>query len=266
MFFPSNQFMKITGSILLISILLAESFTACKKNSNTASQGALLMTLSKSSAKLEEPVYASTNVNDIGHGVIKWSVNPSSNNWVSSSAGKSVILFSSPGQYSVTANYFSDSAAQVPSDSSSSPVTVTDSLYTDTVAFCNVAVSAPVLSGDQIILTPLNSLDTGLVLLAHTQGVYPNVPVINYTITSFGQDGYAFVFNSIEEFPCYVNNGPTPATTILYLGKLDNGNYSIQFSLFETNYSGTLSVTNAGFSFTWNYSSGVVISPPEISR
>jgi hypothetical protein len=258
--------MKSTVSIILISFLIAGGFTACKKNSNPVSQGALMMTLSKSSAKLEEPVYASTNVNDIGHGVIKWSINPSSSNWVSSSAGKSVILFSNPGQYTVTANYFSDSAAQVPSDSSSAPITVSDSLYTDTVAFCNVAVSVPVVSGDQIMLTPLNSLDTGLVLLAHTQEVYPNVPVIDYTITSFGQGSYAFGFNSIEEFPCYVNNGPTPATTILYLGNLANGTYSLQFSLLGTSYSGTLSVTNTGFGFTWNYSSGVVISPLEISR
>ena len=252
--------------MILFSCVLAGVFTACKKNSNSVSQAGLLMTLSKSSAKLEEPVYASTNVNDIGHGVIRWSVSPSSNSWLSSSSGKSVILFSNPGQYTVTANYFSDSAAQVPSDSSSSPITVNDSLFTDTVAYCNVAESVPLVSGDQVMLTPLNSLDTGLVLLAHTQEFYPNVPVINYTITSFGQGSYTFGFNSIEEFPCYANNGPTPATTILYLGQLANGTYSLQFSLLGANYSGTLSVTNTDFSFTWNYTSGVLISPLEISK
>jgi hypothetical protein len=179
-------------------------------------------------------------------------------------------VFSNPGTYTVTASYFSDSTASVPYDSSYSPVTVTDSVYnsSDSTANCGTAQSISVNSGDLITLTPLPyTSDTGLVLIAHTQNLYGNqYPYLNYTFTDHMSGGYQVNFIGVTTYPCgYTTDGATPASSILSFNSA-SGTHDIIITVNGTTYTGTLVVTDTSYTFTWNYTSGVIISPLQIQK
>ena len=260
--------MKATISVFLSLCLVTAFVAACKKNGKSSIDKSAL-TLSKTSVKIGEPLVVATNAtgSDLA---TKWSVNPSVNTWVSSANNKTVILFSSPGTYTVTASYFSDPAASVPYDSSSSPVIVTDSIYNDQVVSCDLLAQVPINSGDQITLTPISYSDTGLVLLSHTQQTYGNyyssLGIVELTDSADGT--YDFGLGAVTESPCdnYFTNGPTPATGSVSFSGLTNGAHNITLALNGVPYQGTLAVTDTDCTFTWNYASGVIISAKHIQK
>jgi hypothetical protein len=156
-----------------------------------------------------------------------------------------------------------------PYDSSSSTVTVSDSLYNDTtIAHCNSIVSIPISSGDQISLTPISYSDSaGLVLLAHTGNVYNFFPSLAYGGNFSGVGGvYECDFNSIIEYPCNGSNSPAPATGDVFFNSLTNGTYDLVFKLNGTTYQGSLVVSNTTCTFNWSYNSGVIIYPLQIQK
>jgi hypothetical protein len=253
--------------ITLYVCLLAALVAGCKKNGNSSLDKSAL-TLSKTTVKMGEPLVVATNVAG-SNLVTKWSVNPSVNTWISSTNNKTVILFSSPGAYVVTASYFSDSAAPGPYDSSSSPVTVVDSIYNDTTVHCNAISQTPISSGDEITLTPISYTDTGLVLLAHTQNMYGNYyPSLgNVESTDSASGAYVFGFGVVTEYPCSNSTtGSTPATGSLSFAGLTNGTHTLTIALNGIPYQGKLVVTDTDCTITWNYSSGVIISPKLIQK
>lgn len=255
---------RISLSLCLLTIFAG----ACKKNGNAAADKSAL-TLSKTSVKMGEPLVVATNATG-SNLVTKWSVNPSLNTWISSVNNKTVILFSSPGRYTVTASYYSDSTAPVPYDSSSSPVIVTDSIYSDSLVSCDLLAQVPINAGDQITLTPISYSDTGLVLLSHTQQTYGNyyssLGIVELTDSADGT--YVFGFGTVTESPCdnYFTNGPTPATGSVSFSGLTNGTHPITLALNGVPYQGTLVVTDTDCTFTWNYTAGIIISPLHIQR
>ncbi len=265
----SNQKLSVMRTVTRITLcvcLLAALVAGCKKNGNSLDKSAL--TLSKTTVKMGEPLVVATNANG-SNLVTKWSVTPSVNTWISSSNKKTVILFSSPGAYVVTASYFSDSAAPGPYDSSSSPVTVLDSLYNDTIVHCNAISQTPISSGDEITLTPISYKDTGLVLLAHTQELYGNYyPSLgNVESTDSASGAYVFGFGVVTEYPCSNwTSGPTPATGSLSFAGLTIGTHTVTIALNGIPYQGNLIVTDTDCTITWNYSSGVIISPKHIQK
>jgi hypothetical protein len=245
-----------------VIILLA----SCQKNAAPASKSVL--TLSGSTIKRGEPLIVTTNESR-SELVVKWSVNPSTpNTWISPSGIRSVFLFSNPGSFSITASYFADSNATTPYDSSSSPITVTDSLFADSSAHCNVIVQIPVVLGDQIFLTPISYSDTGLVLLAHTQHIYDNhYPMLSYGTGTDSTAGYEFDFGTVNEFPCgNSTSAPTPAMAILTIKGLNQGTQDLTVFLNDTMYKGSLTVTQTECSFSWSYSSGVTLFPLTIQK
>jgi hypothetical protein len=180
-----------------------------------------------------------------------------------------VILFSNSGNYTITANYYVDSIATTPYDSSSSPIIVSDSVYNDSVASCNLLTEVPIQSGDLITLTPISYSDTGLVLLAHTQLTYGNYyPNLGFPEIADSADGnYVFGFGQVTENPCSAStSAPVPATGSLSFTGLNNGVHSLTIVLNNTLYTGSLNVTDASCTFSWNYTSGIVISPLTIQK
>ncbi len=259
--------MKTISKIFLLSGLLSACFISCKKNSSTGTAAIPTVTLSKSVVKLGEPLMATANQAS-SQALIKWSVNPAVNAWINSTNNKSVILFSSPGNYTVTANYYTDSSTTTPYDSSSSPVAVNDSLYGDSTVRCDAIISAPMESGDQVILTPVSYADTGLVLLAHTQKMYADFPSLgNIQPAIDNEENYEFTFNNtILEYPCLGSSGPSPATTVLPFGALGNGTHTLTVLLNGITYEGSILVTSTDFTFTWTYTSGVILSTLHINK
>jgi hypothetical protein len=259
----------IIGAFGLAFLIIVFS-VSCKKNNSGGSSTKPVLTLSSSSVKRNQPLVASTNVIS-SNLVVRWSVNSPDNSWISPSGNKSIILFSNSGSYTVTASYFADSAATTPYDSSSSPVTVTDSIYNDstgTWASCNSLVQVPINVNDQIFLTPVSYSDTGLVFVAHTQQTYGNqYPLLDYSLIPDTTSGYGFVFGMVTENPCsnFVGDA-TPATGILSISSLIQGANDFTIFFNGVAYEGTLTVTNTTCTFSWNYTSGVMISPLTITK
>jgi hypothetical protein len=257
----------LSGILVLAMITLANS---CQKN-NSSNSSKPQLTLSSSTIKRNQPLVASTNVISADL-VVKWSVNSSANNsWISSSGNRSVILFSSSGNYTVTASYFADSTSSSPYDSSSSPVIVTDSIYNDSSGqsvSCTALVQVPISNNDQIFLTPVNYSDTGLAFIAHTQLTYGNqYPWLNFETTPDTTSGYGFVFATVTENPC--NNStalPVAATGIPSINPLTIGTHDFTVILNGNVYQGELEVTATSCTFIWNYTSGVIISPLSITK
>ncbi len=261
--------MKNIISALVLFCLVVVFGVSCKKNNSGSVKPTL--TLSNSSIKRGEPLVATTNVvtSDL---VVRWTVNPSSAaTWISATGNKSVILFSNSGSYKITASYFADSAATSPYDSTSSPVTVIDSIYNDSSgewAHCNILAQVPINSNDQIILTPVSYSDTGLAFIAHTQQTYGNqYPLLDYTLTPDTTSGYGFVFATVTENPCgNLTGAATPATGIPSISQLNIGTNNFTVIFQGIIYEGTLTVTNTDCTFSWNYTSGVIISPLTIQK
>jgi hypothetical protein len=262
--------MKNVIRVFVSAFLIIGFATSCKKNSSSSSSKPVL-TLSSSTIKRNQPLVASTNVisSDL---VVRWTVNSAPNSaWISPSGNKSIILFSNSGSYTVTASYFADSAATTPYDSSSSPVTVTDSIYNDstgTWASCNALVQEPIANNDQIFITPVSYSDTGLVFIAHTQQTYGNqYPLLDYSPIPDTTTGYGFVFGTVTENPCsHFVGDATPATGILSVSSLIQGANDFTIFFNGVAYEGTLTVTSTQCSFSWNYTSGVTISPLTITK
>jgi hypothetical protein len=226
-----------------------------------------VLTLSKQTVTIGEPVVAG-NVGNLSV-VTRWSVSPSTNSTVIPNGYQSILLFSRSGSYTVTATYYSDSLAAAPYDSSSSGIAVNDSVYADSsTTYCSGGSQVPIPASDLITLTPISYSDTGLVLLAHTQNLYGNnYPGLGILQATLSGDTYSFGFDNVIESPCnYSTPAPTPATGSVSLYTLNTGNYSVTVSVNGTSYQGSLSITATSCTFTWNYSSGVVISPLTITK
>lgn len=254
----------------MLICLFAASIPACKKSSSSKANTSSL-TLSKAIVKIGEPLIVQTS--QTGSSLVtKWSVSPSINSWISPTNLMSVILFSSPGTYQITANYYTDSSAVLPYDSSSSPVTVSDSIYVDSSVSCNVVAQVPINAGDQISLTPIYFSDTGLVLLAHTAQTYgDHYPSLGTIELSDSADGvYDFGFGGVTEYPCSASGStaavPATGTISFTAASLTQGTHNITIALNGVSYQGSLMVTSTSCSFTWNYSSGITISPLTIQK
>ena len=262
--------MKTIACFYLLTGFFAATLCSCKKNSNGGAPKATL-TLSKSTVKLGEPLVVQTSVTGTTL-YTRWIVNPSVNTWISATNLKSIILFSSPGNYQITASYYTDSAALTPYDSSSSPVIVSDSIYNDSAATCDVIAQVPINTGDQIALTPISFSDTGLVLLAHTQQSYgtqnPSLGIIELTDSADGV--YDFGFGEVTEYPCSLGSsyGALPATGSVSFtaAGLTVGSHSLTIALNGAVYQGSLVVTATSCSFVWNYTTGITISPLQIQK
>jgi hypothetical protein len=246
----------IIGCLLFIS--LSAVVISCSKDPAVSASPALV--LSKSVVKLGEPLVVTTRNHTLGAS-IHWSVSPSTNSWTSASGDSATFVFSQPGNYQVI--------AASATDSSSSRVSVNDSIYTDTVNVrCNLLQSVPISAGDQVILTPIAYSDSaGLVLLAHTQNAYTSYPILVYGGNFSGVGGSLECdFNSITEYPCNGPGYPTPAMTDVFFNSLADGTYTLVFKLNGTTYQGSMTVSNASVIFNWNYTSGVTISPLTIQK
>lgn len=258
--------MKNNISILLVAFLCGAFASGCNKQSDTLDKSKI--TLSKSSVNIGEPLMAATDATG-NNFFTRWTVSPSENAWISPSGNKSVILFSGAGNYRIMATYFRDSLALTPYDSSFSPVVVTNSIYNDTMEHCLAIVLVPINTNDQITLTPVSYSDAGLVLLAHTQQLYGayHPRLSNPSLTDSTGEGYNFSFGKITEYPCEIATvAPSPAIGIVYLKGLSNGIHNVAFSLNGNNYTGSLTVTDADCTFSWNYTTGINVSPLHITK
>lgn len=242
----------------LLFVTLSAAVISCSKKAAVSESSALI--LSKSVVKLGEPLVVTTRNHTLGSS-IHWSVSPSANSWTFPSGDSAAFVFSQPGNYQVS--------AVSATDSTSSPVTVNDSIYPGPeYVHCNALQSVPISAGDQVILTPIAYSDSaGLVLLAHTQNAYNSYPTLVYGGNFSGAGGgLECDFNSITEYPCNGPGFPTAAMTDVFFSSLTTGTYNLVFKLNGTTYQGSMTVSNTSVTFNWGYTFGVTISPLTIQK
>src|SRR5579862_8970676 len=104
--------------------------------------------------------------------------------------------------------------------------------------------------------------------LAHTQLTYGDqYPLLDYSLIPDTTAGYGFVFGTVTESPCgFVTGTAMPATGILSIHALTAGTNDFTIMVDGTIYAGTLTVTGNQCIISWNYTSGVTISPLSITK
>jgi hypothetical protein len=255
-----------SGMILFLTLSI---MIACSKDPATSDLSSKpTLVLAKTVVRIGEPLMVTTK-GQVAGAAVHWSASPNASIWTSASGDSATFLFTTPGNYQVGATYLLGINAYA-YDSTNISLTVSDSIYTGDsgIAHCDAIINAPITSGDQVILTPIAFSDSaGLVFLVHTQNNYNYAPVLAFTGNFTGQGGaYEADFNTVTEYPCIGYNLQAPATTDVFFSSVVNGTYGLAFKLNGTTYQGSMTLTDASCTFTWNYSSGVTISPLQISK
>ena len=256
--------MKNIKSLLFLIPTLSFLILSCSKNPVSTSDKPILL-LSKTTVKMGEPVCASLT-GQANNTNVAWSSNSGAHIWPTSNTDSAIYVFTNPGTYTIKANF--QSHINGSNDSTDGNVIVTDSIFSDTVTVtCNVITETNLAAGDQINLTPVDYSDTGLVFVAHTTNLYSHSPLLNSNgDIHVTESGFEVDISSALIFPCSGSTLPAPAVGLVALTGLTNRTYTLSFKLNGTTYPGSMTVTDSNISFTWNYSSGVTMSPLTIQK
>ncbi len=248
---------------VFITVVLGGLFTTGCKKSSTGSSSATrpAVTLSKTTVARGEPLLAS--VADLStSATIRWKIFPAPGTMLSASRDQATVFFGNKGSYQLTAVVYADSTSPIATDSSTIPITVSDSVYTPPAP---IQSDTSALFGDAIQIQPVTCTDTGgLIFAVQTVNLYSCYPRLNY---SFDQTG-----NTIDLYCLSVSSsmescgGAMNTAKAVVLGQAPaNGVYNFNVILNTATYRGTLTVTDQNYTFSWPYTSAVTISPLQIA-
>jgi hypothetical protein len=262
--------MKIRPEIFFICLVILGGIPACVKNTGNidykpGSRNSTL-TVSNSVLKKGEPLTVSTHA-PVTHSFIRWTINPSAGTTILPGDNQASITFSVEGIYRIVANYYSINDSSKAYDSSFSVVTVNDSVYSAPPVGSELDTLS--LLGDQITLMPVSLSASGLTILAKTSKLYNCTPYITaYAAGGQISASLLFNFNSAEVVEGKIDcmGVKNPATATITFGPAKNGTYNFSAELNLVTYEGQVTVTDSEYQFIWNYSSGIVISPLQISK
>jgi hypothetical protein len=247
--------MKSIFKILVFSGAAAAVIIACNKqgSSSSAKPG---LTLSKSTVARGEQLVASAQPAS-ATAIVRFKVFPTTGTSLFSGKDQATAIFASSGTYTVTANYYTDSVG-APYDSSSSPVTVSDSIFNPAPP---IQSDTSALAGDAIQIQPITASDTGgLILVAQTTKLYDCYPQLNYYFSKIGNT-IEIYFLDVASQPGVCGGVSNTAKAYIFGEAPANGVYNFNVILNTATYRGTLTVTDQNFTFDWPYTSGVTISP-----
>jgi len=265
---PSKKtcFMKNVKTILWQYSLMWLLIVSCAKDPQINLNTKPVLSFSKTSVKIGEPLYVTTTGQKSGT-TVQWTTGPNGQVWSSASQDTATFLFTSPGTYNVKALFISGSGMSA-YDSSTGMITVVDSIFTDTSTIhCNVIAQMNLLPNDQVNLTPISFSDTGLIFVAHTQDAYSHSPILNCG-GNLPPSGGVFEcdFNSTLLFPCLGSTLPAPAVGIVSFTSVTIGTFSLVFRLNGNAYQGSVTVSSTQCLITWNNKSVVTIFPLTIQK
>ena len=260
--------MKKTAARFGFIAFLCFTVISCNKNaaksppSKGSSTGAL--SLSQPQVSKGQPLIASLP-SGVTAAAVKWSVNTQTPTHITQADGQALILFSGTGTYRITAVYGAADSSY--SDTAAGSVAVTDSTYSPP-APTNLDTSS--LAGDQITLTPSFDSLGNLLFTAQTGGSYGCAPYLLSLLYDWPVAGgmtlnfYEVISNSTGT--CNGINNPATAFLFTSTANWPDGAYPVKVNLGTNSYTGSLTIAGASYSFNWNYSSGVVISPLQLNR
>jgi hypothetical protein len=255
--------------ITVLIVIMCISVLSCNKNSakGPASTGSTtaVLSLSQSQVSKGEPLIASLPTG-ITATAVKWWVNTNTPTHITPSNGQALILFSSNGVYRVTAAYSTADSSY--SDTATASVAVNDSTYSPPPP-ANTDTSS--LSGDLITLTPSFDSLGNLIFTAQTANSYGCEPYLVSLIYGSPAPGGPIKINFYEVISDNTGNcngiaNPATAFEFTTTANWSNGAYPLSVNMGTNSYTGSLTIAGGSYSFTWNYSSGVVISPLQVNK
>ena len=261
--------MKHTLGVVTLVILAFFFLHGCSKRDNASSASSKTktgtLTLSLAKVQKSQPLIASLAASTATS--VRWTVTPApATAHVMSSKGQATILFAQPGTYRITATALAADSSGV--DSTSGTVSVSDTVYTPPASSDTSS-----LAGDQVTIKPLVDSIGNLILLAQTARSYGCSSSIVYGITSGpnGSTGLGInLYEVVSSGTGDCNGAQNPASVYLFpnYGTLQwsNGTWPLTVTLSGVAYTGSITVTNSGYSFNWGYTSGVIISPLQINK
>jgi hypothetical protein len=254
--------MKIASRPAILALLPILFMFSCKKSVRNASVNSSV-NVSKSMIKRGEQVFATANPSGVTD-IVKWSLKPGANCQLLPFGKKATAIFALAGNFQITANYYTAGDTINAYASSAAAVTVNDSVYqpvingTDTVH----------LQGGNILISPLLASDSGLVVSAQTSILYdcsayitaeswqPAPPQVNFWFDN------ALVVQGNPD----CNGAKSPAISLLLLASMPNGTFPVNAFYGGASYQGSLTVTDTDYTFSWGYTTGVVIWPLQVRR
>lgn len=257
--------MKKMKTGILACTALALLLSSCSKDPQSSGGSTKpSLSLSKSNAKIAEPVLATTSGLSAGS-VVHWTTSVNGHLGTSATTDSASLVFTSSGTYTVTASYYSATGI-TPYDSGSATITVNDSVYTaPTGPGLDCATQDTVKSlrtFDELTITPLLT-DSGLVFIATSKLLYNNSAYMNVSGNLNGQGGkFEADFDSTLNYICYGGSIPGSAYSIISLISAVHGvHYGLIFTLNGVTYQGSFTIEFGGVAVDWPYSSGIVFGP-----
>lgn len=254
------------GCVALTCLLVL----SCSKNASKSptSKGAAYGTLSLSQTAVQrgQPLIASLPSGTTASAV-KWSVSTNTPTHITAANGQALMLFSSTGTYAIKAIYATSDSSYA--DTAVGTISVQDSSYTPPPP-TNLDTSS--LAGDQIKLTPSFDSAGNLLFMGQTRDSYGCAPYLVSLIYGpvSGSNGQLMLnfYEVISNSTGTCNGIENPAVAFLFTntGVWSDGTYPIVVNFGGAAYTGSLTIAGKNYSFSWGYSSGVVISPLQINK
>lgn len=207
---------------------------------------------------------------------VKWTVAPSGFNWIVSSHNHAIVNFNQAGVYTITTVV-----------TNSTPYTYT---YNYTIIVTNevyhptpppaTGASHISIAGDQITLLAHYNKSTK----SDSAYVYFNAQTANNYTCSNSSLNYThsldasnhFSINFIDMYQpatkdCTTGNTPITSPVIPFINNvqnyaLANGTYPLTVGLNGVTYTGSLTISATDVTFSWTYTSGVMITPQHFNR
>ena len=300
-----TQLLKLTKSIKMKKILLASislaltiGFYACQKSSDVSSNPATTngLTAAKvSGIESGEPVAFNLTTNSSNTSAISWKVTPAVGVFKAISGNKATFKFTIAGKYNITVTNglvidstlisvdsipFTgvDTVHYLPIDSAFYPPYIPPPGDTIHYGYRDTTVSC--FTNDQIHITPsfidsngvTSSVTTaGLLLKASTTKQYPSsaatlVSTIGYDSSNNG-NGFGIDYEGVLLPYGTTSAGISSVATVSnFLYMWQDGKYTLRIVYNNVTYTGSVNKVGNTYTFTWPYSSGVVISPLVLTK
>jgi hypothetical protein len=242
---------------------------ACNKSTSsqsTPNTGSLTLTLSDQSVKKGQALLVSLP-QGVSAASVKWSVSPDSAARLTAGSNGASVLFFKAGRYKISANYAtgSDSARR---DSCNGTVVVSDTLYVPPTPV-SPAYDTTAVVRDTLTLTPMSDT-SNLILIAQSSRRYGCLPYYIYSIAAGVNTGISLQFPWVVTNHVNACGAAGPAVSALFLQNdikgWPNGTYPFSVTYSGATYTGSLTIADSDYTFTWNYTTGVIISPLHIKR
>jgi hypothetical protein len=252
--------MKRSFPIFFVSVIVIFAWVACTKNGGlNALPGQIA--LSKSNIKINEPDSMALVGADTSKSVT-WSITPQGQDTLLTLKNAARVKFTKAGTYTVKASSNGNQSAPV-------TITVSDSVFAPTPYLTALN------DNEQFTIVPeyLKKPGTDSSYLAFkmsTKGTYCGNSQILYNavLDSVANAYYLNIDGVIHPYQCGLNN--IQLTSVVDYNYWHNpfpvGTFPFNVRLPWLYYQGTVTITASTITFTWPYTSNVIITPLQISK